>query len=349
MDAPESKGPGLKVVFMGTPEFARVSLEHLYNWGEAEVIGVYTQPDRPCGRGRKCKPSEVKAFALEHDIPVYQPVNFKSDEAVAELAALKPDLLIVAAYGLILPQRVLDIPRMGAINVHASLLPRYRGAAPIQRAIMNDDPATGITIMQMDAGMDTGDILFARSLAIGRDDTAAILHDELAELGGYLLVDALTRLAEGRLVRIPQDESRATYAPKLEKHEGEIHWDQPAQDVHNRARAMHPWPGAFFTWEGGDRSGHKALRLVLTPGKVGFPLHEPKPEPGTIMGLCEDMLAIACTDKAYLVPSVKPAGKKLLTAEAFACGYLESCPMLTCPADDPAPDAEAEPETEPAD
>lgn len=316
---------------MGTPEFARISLEHLHAWDGAHVIAVYTQPDRPCGRGRKCKPSEVKSFALELGIPVLQPENFKSDEAVAELTALAPDLLVVAAYGLILPQRVLDIPALGAINVHGSLLPKYRGAAPIQRAIMNDEPATGITIMQMNAGMDTGDILFARSLYIGRDDTAETLHDELAQLGGRLLVEALERLGQNRLLRIPQDDSKATYAAKLEKHEGEIHWDQPAQDVHNRARAMHPWPGAYFTWPGNERTGKKQQRLSLTPGRVGYALPEPKPAPGTILGLCEGLLAIACTDKTYLVPSLKPAGKNLLTAEAFACGYLDSCPNVVCP------------------
>ncbi|BBD09373.1 methionyl-tRNA formyltransferase [Desulfovibrio ferrophilus] len=337
MAASAGQGEGkLRIVFMGTPEFARISLEHLHAWDGAEIVAVYTQPDRPCGRGRKCKPSDVKVFAMEHDIPVLQPENFKADKAVEELAVLAPDLLIVAAYGLILPQRVLDIPREGAINVHGSLLPKYRGAAPIQRAIMNDEAATGITIMQMDAGMDTGDILFARSLFIGKDDTAETLHDELAELGGKLLVEALERKGQNKLVRIPQNDAKATYAAKLEKHEGEIHWNQPAQDVHNRARAMHPWPGAYFTWSGDQRTGKKEQRLVLTPGSVGFTLPEPQPEPGTILGICEGMLAIACTDKAYLVPSLKPAGKKLLTAEAFACGYLDNCPNVVCPDEDDA-------------
>lgn len=316
---------------MGTPEFARQSLEALHNWDGCDIIGVYTQPDRPCGRGRQCKPSDVKRYALEQGLVVYQPVNFKDEDAVKELTALKPDLLVVAAYGLILPQEVLDIPRLGAMNVHASLLPKYRGAAPIQRAIMGGDAATGITIMQMDAGLDTGDILLARSLAIGMNDTAEILHDELADLGGRMIVEALERMAEGRLLRIQQDDDRATYAAKLEKSEGEIHWDQPAQDIHDRVRAMHPWPGAYFTWEREDAT---PLRLVLTPGEVGFKLPEPAPAPGTFIGICEGKLAIACADKTYLVPSIKPSGKKLMDAEAFACGYLDNCPSIERPSEE---------------
>lgn len=327
--APDRGGRKLKIVFMGTPEFARVSLEHLCAWPGAEVAAVYTQPDRPCGRGRACKPSEVKTFALSRGIPVRQPENFKSPEAVDGLAALEPDLLVVAAYGLILPQAVLDLPRLGAVNVHASLLPKYRGAAPIQRAILNGETSTGITIMRMDAGMDTGDILYARSMTIGMDDTAETLHDDLADMGGRMLVEALERMAENRLVRIPQDDALATYAPKLEKSEGELDWSRPAREVHDRARAMHPWPGAYFTWTGGR--GGKPVRLVATPGTIGPDLAEPRPEPGTIIGTRDGMLAIACADKAYLVPSVKPAGRKLLTAEAFACGYMDRCPELSDP------------------
>ena len=330
MDTAKGKGGhGVRIVFMGTPEFARVSLEHRTAFDGAEVVGVYTQPDRPCGRGRACKPSDVKRYALEQGLAVFQPENFKSDEAVAELAALTPDLLVVAAYGLILPQRVLDIPRLGAINVHASLLPKYRGAAPIQRAILNGDTSTGITIMNMEAGLDTGDILLARSMTIGMNDTAETLHDDLADMGGRMLVEALERMAENKLVRVRQDDALATYAAKLEKSEGELDWSRPAQEIHDRARAMHPWPGAYFTWSGG-RSG-KPVRLVITPGAVGYDLDDPRPEPGTILGTCDGMLAIACADKAYFVASLKPSGRKLLTAEAFACGYLDSCPDIIRP------------------
>lgn len=339
MDSAVGKGQQkLKIVFMGTPEFARVSLEHLVGYEQAEVIGVYTQPDRPCGRGRACKPTDVKVYALEQDIPVYQPENFKTDEAVGQLDALAPDLLVVAAYGLILPQRVLDIPRLGAINVHASLLPKYRGAAPIQRAILNGESSTGITIMQMDAGMDTGDILHARAMQIDMNDTAQTLHDDLADMGGRMLIEALERMAANKLVRIKQDDTRATYAPKLEKSEGELDWTCTAQEVHDRARAMHPWPGAYFSWQS-PRTG-KEQRLAITPGEVGFDLGDTKPLPGSILGICEGKLAIACADRAYLVPFVKPSGKKQLTAEAFACGYLDTCPDIVCTLDDEdAPEA----------
>jgi len=311
---------------MGTPEFAREALESLNEWDGCDILAAYTQPDRPCGRGRACKPSTVKSFALQHDIPVLQPENFKADATVAELAALKPDLLIVAAYGLILPQRVLDIARLGAINIHASLLPKYRGAAPIQRAILAGEGVTGITIMMMDAGLDTGDILLARSLGIGINESAQEIHDQLAELSGQLIIEALQRLNAGKLLRIVQNDSKATYAAKLDKSDGEIDWTHPAQDVHNRARAMHPWPGAYFNWQGGRSK--ESLHLVLTPGEIGPALTEPRPKPGTLLGVREGKLAIACSDREYLVPFLKPSGKKLMNAEAFAHGYLDDCCCL---------------------
>jgi len=311
---------------MGTPEFARRALEALTAWDGCEVVAVYTQPDRPSGRGQTVRPSEVKAFAQARALPVFQPANFRDPATVAELAALAPDVLVVAAYGLILPQAVLDIAPLGALNIHASLLPKYRGAAPIQRAILAGEAVTGITIMRMDAGMDTGDILLARSLGIGIDETASEVHDQLADLGGRLIVDALGRLRAGRLVRITQDPALASYAPKLEKDEGQLDFTRPAREVHNRARAMHPWPGAFCHWQG--PRGGEPLRLVLTPGEVGPELAEPRPAPGTILGLRGGQLAFACADREYLVPSLKPAGKKLLCAEEFARGYLPGAERL---------------------
>jgi methionyl-tRNA formyltransferase len=311
---------------MGTPEFARRALEALTGWDGCEVVAVYCQPDRPSGRGQAVRHGEVKAFALSHGLPGFQPVNFREQATVDELAALAPEVLVVAAYGLILPQRVLDIPPLGALNIHASLLPKYRGAAPIQRAILDGEAVTGITIMRMDAGMDTGDILLARSLGIDIDETASEVHDQLADLGGRLIVDALGRLRAGRLVRIPQDTALATYAPKLEKDEGRLDFSRPAREVHNRARAMHPWPGAFCHWTG--PRGGEPLRLVLTPGCVGPELAEPRPAPGTILGLREGLLAFACADCEYLVPSLKPAGKKLQSAEEFARGYLPGAARL---------------------
>ncbi len=323
----------LRLVFMGTPEFAATVLGHVLGWDGGEVVAVYTQPDRPCGRGQICKASPVKELALSRGLRVLQPVNFKADSDVDELRALQPDVLLVAAYGLILPQRVLDIPTRGAINVHASLLPRLRGAAPIQRAILAGEHVTGITIMRMEAGLDSGPMLLQRALKIAPSDTAQIIHDELADMGGRMLVEALERLRQGTLTAIPQDHAKATHAPKLEKKEGEIDWDQPAWDVHNRVRAMHPWPGAFFAWQ---RPGGEPLRLGIQPGRVGGPLPADA-KPGDFLGLDDGMLAIACRDRVYLVPALQPQGKRAMSATAFACGYLGNCPEQTSACADDLP------------
>lgn len=321
---------------MGTPDFAAASLRHLLSWEGCEVVGVYCQPDRPCGRGQICTPPPVKILAMEHSLPVFQPLNFKNPADVAQLESLTPDLLLVAAYGLILPQCVLDIPAHGALNVHASLLPEYRGAAPIHRAIMDGRPVTGITIMRMEAGLDTGDILLQRSLAIDINDTAQTLHDELAEMGGRLLVDALDKMTQGRLVRIPQDHSRATYAAKLSKDEGRIDWDQPAAHVHNRIRGLFSWPGSWFDWDG---MPGKTVRLTVYPGRIGEPVPG-ETKPGQILGVHEDAVLIACRDRIYVVSMIKPAGSKPLKGREFYCGYLSRCSgeyLLesdpTCPGD----------------
>lgn len=310
----------LRIAFFGTPTFAATVLSHLLDFDGAMVVATITQPDRPCGRGHRCQPPAVKVLALEHAIPVLQPESLKTSETLQALKGLQADLFVVVAYGLILPRAVLDIPPLGAINVHASLLPAYRGAAPIQRAIQDGCPATGITIMQMDAGMDTGDILLQRSLAIGIDDTAATLHDQLAEMGGRLLVEALTRLTQGRLMRLPQDPNRASYAPKLRKEEGLLSWDRPATVVHNHVRAFHPWPGTWFFWEHEGRR----LRLNIYPGRIGETL-PPGTAPGNILGVEDEALTIACQDRAYLVPRLTPEGGKSMTGRAFACGYLRLC------------------------
>ncbi len=334
----EMPRPPLRVVFMGTPGFAAVILRHLLEWDGCEVVAAYTQPDRPCGRGQQCRPPEVKLLALEHGVPVYQPLNFKTEEAVAELRSLRPDVLVVAAYGLILPQSVLDIPRLGPINVHASLLPRLRGAAPIQRAIMAGDAVTGVTIMRMEASLDTGPMLLQKAMGIGIDDTAGDLHDQLAELGGRLLVEALGKLAAGTAVTIPQDHERATYAAKLTKADGLIDWNRPAAQVHAHIRGVTPWPGAYCTIL---REGQKELRVSLGPGRIGPVLSGDgaAPDcvdhaaaapgapgtPGTIVGLVDERLAIACADRLYLVDSIRPADRKPMDARAFLCGYLNAC------------------------
>lgn len=312
-------------MFMGSPAFAATVLGHALAWAGGRVVGVYAQPDRPCGRGLACRPPEAKVLAASRGVPAFQPENFKTAESRQELADLAPDLLLVAAYGLILPQAVLDIPRLCAVNVHASLLPKYRGAAPIQRAIMAGETRTGVTIMQMDASMDTGDILLARERPIGPEDTSATLHDALADLGGRALAEALDLLAAGRARRTPQDHGQATYAPKLRKEEGCVDWNRPAAEVHNQVRGVCPWPGAYFFWRPGGRK--RPLRLGLAPGRPGGP----KPldaRPGTVLGAQEGMLAIACADRVYLTPAVTPEGRRQMGAAAFVCGYLCEGPDL---------------------
>lgn len=311
----------LRVVFMGTPDFAAQSLKALIEFDGCDVAAVYTQPDRPCGRGRKCKPSPVKQLALEHGIDVYQPENFKDQADIDQLAALEPDVLVVAAYGLILPQGVLDVPKLHPLNIHASLLPKYRGAAPIQRAIADGEIVTGISIMKMEAGLDTGPVMVARALRIGHNDHAGKIHDELADLGGLCIVEALARLTRGAYAFKPQDDTLATYAHKLTKEEGEVDWNRPAQQVHNQIRAMYPWPGAYFDWDTGQ---DKVLRLNVTPGEIGED-ESPGVDPGTVLGEINGKLAISTADKVYLTPEIKPQGKKAMDATAFVCGYLKDC------------------------
>lgn len=317
----EQEKEPLSVVFLGTPEFAATILRKLYAWEGGKITGVFTQPDRPCGRGQACTPPPTKTTAEKLGLPVFQPEHFRSEENIRLLETCRPDLLVVAAYGLILPQRVLDLAPFGAINVHASLLPKYRGAAPIQRCIVNGEAVTGVTIMQMVARMDAGPILKQRALGIALDDTAQIIHDELAELGATLLLETLDDLRNRTLVPMDQEEERATYAPKLTKEEGLIDWNRPALSVHNQIRGLYPWPGAYFLWQG---PGKNPVRLTVFPGTLGERL-ENGPSPGTILGREGDHIAIACRDRVYLVQQLQPAGKKPLNAKDFECGYLSRC------------------------
>ena len=234
----------MRIVFAGTPDFAATALQALLD-NDYPVTAVYTQPDRPAGRGRQLVPGPVKQVALAHRLPVFQPESLKTTEAQEELRALAPDVMVVAAYGLILPPEVLAIPTRGCLNIHASLLPRWRGAAPIQRAIAAGDRETGITIMQMDKGLDTGDMLLTRTTPITDEDTGGSLHDRLAELGGEAIVAALKSLQAGELKAQPQDNSQACYAHKLSKQDGHINWQAPARDIHNLVRAFNPWPGTY--------------------------------------------------------------------------------------------------------
>jgi len=289
----------VRIVFAGTPDFAAIALTALLNAGH-NVVGVYSQPDRPAGRGRKLMPSPVKQVALEAGIPVFQPVSLKPEEAQQELATLKPDVMIVAAYGLILPKAVLTIPRHGCLNIHASLLPRWRGAAPIQRAIAAGDAETGITIMQMDEGLDTGDMLLKLSTVIAPDDTGGSLHDRLADMGGEAILQVLARLAGGKLAGEPQDPAQANYAHKLRKEEGQIDWSLSAVEIERLIRAFNPWPGTFTDL------GEQRIRLhqaQALPGTSDQPA-------GTVLTREKAGVDVACGNGTLRITSVQLPGSK---------------------------------------
>ena len=305
----------MRVAFAGTPEFAAVALRQLHAAGFGIVLAL-TQPDRPAGRGLKLHPSAVKAFALAHGIPIAQPRSlrldgrFPDDAAVGRdaLIGAKPDVLVVAAYGLILPQWVLDLPRRGCLNIHGSLLPRWRGAAPIHRAIEAGDEHTGITIMQMDAGLDTGDILLNESIAIAPGDSTASLHDELAALGGRLIVEALELASCGGLVRQPQPTEGVTYAHKIDKAEAAIDWREPAATIERRLRAFDPFPGATAALDGEVVKcwrGH----VVAAVGA-----------PGEVLAVDETGMTVACGHEALRLTELQRAGGKRLPAALFLQG-----------------------------
>ncbi len=309
----------MRVVFAGTPEFARVALERLHAAGFTIPL-VLTQPDRPAGRGMKLQASPVKQFALAHGIAVAQPQSLRLDgkypeEAAAARAALQaaqPDVIVVAAYGLILPRWVLDLPRLGCLNIHASLLPRWRGAAPIHRAIEAGDAETGVTLMQMDAGLDTGDMLLVERLPIEEDDTTGSLHDKLALLGGRLIVEALEIAACGGLTRTPQPVEGVTYAHKIEKAEAQIDWTQPTETIARRIRAFNPNPGAATLWQG------EALKLWLA--QVDGAMHGSGQAPGTVLVAQADGIRVQCGQGVLCVTELQRAGGKRLSAAEFLRG-----------------------------
>lgn len=239
----------LNIIFAGTPEFAAVALQALIH-SSHKVVAVYTQPDRPSGRGLKVTQSAVKELALANHIPVYQPVNLKDEKDQQTIANLNADIMVVAAYGLLLPSAVLRAPRLGCINIHPSLLPRWRGAAPIQRTINAGDMKTGVTIMQMEAGLDTGPMLLKHDYTLTPDETSQTLHDKLAVIGAAACLEALDLLAENNIVAVPQDNSLATYANKISKEEALIDWEQPAREIEYAVRAFNPWPVAHTSWQG---------------------------------------------------------------------------------------------------
>jgi len=296
----------MRIVFAGTPDFAVPSLRAAAS--RQEVVAVYTQPDRPAGRGRALTPSPVKLAALERGITVLQPETLKSQVSRDALQALQPDLMVVVAYGLILPRRILEIPRFGCWNVHASLLPRWRGAAPIQRAIEAGDRETGVCLMQMEAGLDTGPVLLSQSLAIGEQETGGQLHDRLAELGAQVLADGLGLLRAGiRPVPRPQPEAGVTYAHKLEKSEAKLDWSLPATTLANKVRAFLPWPVAEAEIAGERLRIHAAIALPLAHGRA----------PGSVLVAGREGLDIACAEGALRIRTLQREGGKIITAADY--------------------------------
>jgi methionyl-tRNA formyltransferase len=311
----------MRVIFAGTPDFARTALESLHGAG-FEIALVLTQPDRPAGRGMKLQPSAVKQFALEHGVATAQPRSLRldgkypQDAAAARLAITQAhaDAMVVAAYGLILPQWALDLPRLGCLNIHASLLPRWRGAAPIHRAIEAGDAETGVTIMQMDAGLDTGDMLSVERVAIDDQDTTATLHDKLAPLGGRMIVDTLRQAERGALRPVPQPADGITYARKIEKSEAVLRWDEPAAGLARRIRAFDPFPGAVGT-VGGETL--KLWRAQVDAGAAPAAV-----APGTILAADESGIAVACGEGVLRLTQLQRAGGKRLDAAQFLRGFV---------------------------
>ncbi len=307
----------LNIVFAGTPDFAAKHLNALIK-SEFNVVGVYTQPDRPAGRGKKLTASAVKQLALEHNLPVYQPENFKSDEAVTELATLNADIMIVVAYGLILPTVVLETPRLGCLNVHGSLLPRWRGAAPIQRAIWAGDEETGVTIMQMNAGLDTGDMLSKVSYPIDDDETSASLYEKLAAQAPQVLVDTIKQLVNNELTAQVQDETLANYAKKLSKAEARIDWSQDANFIERCVRAFNPWPMSYFELAGKPVKVHKVSVLGIASDKPA----------GTIINADKNGIQVVTGRGILNLEVIQLSGKKAMPvqdilnarSELFAAG-----------------------------
>jgi methionyl-tRNA formyltransferase len=300
-----------RIVFMGTPQFAVPVLDALTQTPYS-VIAVYTQPDRPAGRGQKLQRSPVKEYALAHALTVIQPRTFRDSETVGALAALSPDIIVVAAYGLILPPSVLAIPPQGSVNTHASLLPRHRGAAPVMAAILAGDTETGVTLMQMEAGLDTGPIFVQRSIPIGPEDTTGSLTMKLANLAADLLRETLPHILAGKLIPQPQDSTRATVFKTIRKDEGLIDWSLPSEDIARRVRAFNPWPSAFTFWKGTQ------LRILSARAEGGMA----QGEPGQIITVA-DGAAVVTGRGRLILKEVQLAGKRLQSIEEFLRGHRD--------------------------
>jgi methionyl-tRNA formyltransferase len=303
----------LRIIFMGTAELSCASLEKLFGDKTFSVLAVVTQPDKPKGRDLKLTPSPVKVLAEKLNLPVLQPLKARDEQFISQIRELKPDLMVVVAYGQILPQVMLDLPPHGCLNVHTSLLPKYRGAAPIQWAIADGEPETGVTIMQMDAGLDTGPILATRRTPILPTDDSQILHDRLAQLGAELLVETIPAYVAGKISPQPQPTEGSTYAAKIKKEDGQINWSLPAEKIWNRIRAFTPWPGAFtFVTSESKRQFLKIWKVEVTSlsGK-----------PGVILSADKTGITIACGDKSLRVLELQKEGGKRMTAEQFIAGF----------------------------
>lgn len=314
----------MKIIFMGTPDFAAGALEALVRAGH-DILLTVTQPDKPKGRSSELIPSPVKLCALEHGIPVFQPRRIKAPEAVEELRQYEADIYIVAAFGQILSQEVLDIPQYGCLNIHASLLPKYRGASPIQHVIINGEEKTGVTIMQMDAGIDTGDMLYKKEISIQNTDNYETLHDKLTVLGGQAIVEALTLLEQGKLTPEKQREDQSSYASLIDKTMGKIDFSQPAAVIDRKIRGMTPWPSAFTSYRG------KQLKIWRAePGGIAAPdgstdsVRSSDPDsscvPGEILRLDRDSVSVATGEGVLRIFELQLEGKKRMTAHDFLLG-----------------------------
>jgi methionyl-tRNA formyltransferase len=305
--------PPWRIIFFGTPSFAVLTLQNLLQ-GQDEVVAVVTQPDRGKGRGQKVSPSPVKEFTLQHkkgELLIFQPESVKEEAFQECLRDLHPDLFVVVAYGQILPKSLLKIPKYGGVNVHASLLPKYRGAAPIAWAILTGEKMTGVTTMIMDEGMDTGDILLQAEIPIVKDETAESLHNRLASSGAQLLVETLEKMKAGNIRAIPQDHSKATYAPLLKKEDGQIDWRNEAEEIDRKVRAFNPWPGAFTSLKGQLLKVYRGgLRERTTKGKAG-----------TVIWVGSDFIEVETGKDSFLIKEVQLEGKRRMNVKDFLSGH----------------------------
>jgi methionyl-tRNA formyltransferase len=319
-----SHSKGLRLIFAGTPEFAAHHLQALID-SPHEIVAVYTQPDRPAGRGKKLTPSPVKKLAVQHDLPVYQPQTLKEAETQEVLKSHQADVMVVVAYGLLLPKAVLDIPSHGCLNVHGSILPRWRGAAPIQRAVLGDeqsgDKVSGITIMQMDVGLDTGDMLYKSEYTLKPDETSASLHDELMKLGAPALLATLEQLQAGKLVPEKQDDALANYAEKISKEEAKINWSQSAQMIERSIRAYNPFPVAY------SFLGDKRIKFYKAEVVLGDTVDN---KLGEVLAFNEKGLMLACGENKLLVKQLQLPGKKAMPAADLLNGYADVFSVGSC-------------------